>query len=663
MIKRFLLAMLAFASASALYAQPQGEPSADFGGFQLPEIKMEYSRKYSDVNYAFDSQIYHNMDIYLPKEVKESYPVVVHIYGSAWFSNNSKGAADLGTIVQALLDAGYAVVTPNHRSSTDALFPAQINDIKAVVRFIRGNAAKYRLDPSFIAASGFSSGGHLASLAATSNDVEALEGFVGDCLQFSSSVDAACDWSGPIDPYTIDSPMNFGADTTPEEVLIGMKKTPENEAAFRKASATDYVDPSDPPLIVFHGRKDNVVPFQQGEELYDALSKAGVVSEFHPVDEGGHGINMYSRENLDAMVHFLDSARQAKNSVRPAAATRVVNPDGSVSFSIRANGATRVAADICGVKYPMKQGADGLWRVTTEPLMPGFHYYFLEVDGARFADPVSESYYGSGTVASAVEIPEPGMELFEIQDVPHGEIRLLNYKSKLTGEWRPLQVYVPAEYNKGGKKYPVVYIHHGGGEDHRGWMQQGRVANIMDNLIAKGEAVPMIVVSVNSNVKVQGVAPAYSREGMASYRQELLESIIPFVEENFRTKKGASNRAMCGLSMGGGQSFYIGLNEPSVFANVGHFSSGIFGGIAEAKPMDFEKEVPGMISHVRRFNRHLDVYYVSCGEQDSRIVPTREAVDSMKKAKVDVIFESFPGDHEWQVWRKSFASFAKKIFK
>ena len=438
MIKRFLFAMLALASASALYAQSQGEPSADFGGFQLPEIKMEYSRKYSDVNYAFDSQIYHNMDIYLPKEVKESYPVVVH---------------------------------------------------------------------------------------------------------------------------------------------------------------------------------------------------------------------------------FLDSARQAKNSVRPAAATRVVNPDGSVSFSIRANGATRVAADICGVKYPMKQGADGLWRVTTEPLMPGFHYYFLEVDGARFADPVSESYYGSGTVASAVEIPEPGMELFEIQDVPHGEIRLLNYKSKLTGEWRPLQVYVPAEYNKGGKKYPVVYIHHGGGEDHRGWMQQGRVANIMDNLIAKGEAVPMIVVSVNSNVKVQGVAPAYSREGMAPYRQELLESIIPFVEETFRTRKGASNRAMCGLSMGGGQSFYIGLNEPSVFANVGHFSSGIFGGIAEAKPMDFEKEVPGMIFHVRRFNRHLDVYYVSCGEQDSRIVPTREAVDSMKKAKVDVIFESFPGDHEWQVWRKSFASFAKKIFK
>ena len=150
---------------------------------------------------------------------------------------------------------------------------------------------------------------------------------------------------------------------------------------------------------------------------------------------------------------------------------------------------------------------------------------------------------------------------------------------------------------------------------------------------------------------------------MAPYREELLESIIPFVEETFRTKKGAANRAMCGLSMGGGQSFYIGLNEPSVFANVGHFSSGIFGGIAEAKPMDFEKEVPGMISKTKKFNRNFKVYYVSCGEQDPRIVPTTAAVERMREAKVDLVFESFPGDHEWQVWRKSFASFAQKIFK
>ena len=190
-MRKTLTTLLALAGALALHAQ-DGGGQAVFGGFQLPEVKMEYSVKYADVDYAGDGEVFHRLDIYLPEERKESYPVVIHIYGSAWFSNNSKGMADLGTICQALLDAGYAVVTPNHRSSGDAAFPAQINDIKAVVRFIRANAAQYRLDPSFIAASGFSSGGHLAALAATSADVEQLEGEVGGNLQFSSAVDAAC---------------------------------------------------------------------------------------------------------------------------------------------------------------------------------------------------------------------------------------------------------------------------------------------------------------------------------------------------------------------------------------------------------------------------------------------------------------------------------------
>ncbi|HAZ74571.1 MAG TPA: alpha/beta hydrolase, partial [Rikenellaceae bacterium] len=217
-MKRLILSLLALVGAIGLQAQPTSVPEGGFGGFQLPEIKMEYSKKYENVDYAGDGQVYHQMDVYLPKEVKSSYPVVVHIYGSAWYSNNSKGMADLGTICQALLDAGYAVVTPNHRSSSDALFPGAINDIKAVVRYIRANASEYGFDPSFVAVSGFSSGGHLASLAATSGDVAELEGTVGGNLQFSSAVDAACDWSGPVNPYTINSPMNFGG-SSPEEAF------------------------------------------------------------------------------------------------------------------------------------------------------------------------------------------------------------------------------------------------------------------------------------------------------------------------------------------------------------------------------------------------------------------------------------------------------------
>ena len=662
-MKRLIISLFALASVLCLQAQPGREQEGGFGGFQLPEIRMEYSKKYSDVDYVGDGKVFHQMDIYMPKEVKASYPVVVHIYGSAWFSNNSKGMADLGTICQALLDAGYAVVTPNHRSSSDAFFPGAIHDIKAVVRYVRAHASEYGFDPSFIATSGFSSGGHLASLAATSADVAELEGTEGNNLQFSSAVDAACDWYGPVNPYTINSPMNMGA-SSPEEAFLGLPKNKVNEKAFRASAAETYIDADDPPIIIFHGEADNVVPVSQGKEFYEALKRAGVKTEIHIEPQGGHGMNMYSEENLKAMVSFLDDARAAKMRRRPAPAYRTVNPDGSVTFSIRANGAKNVVADICSVKYPMKQDKSGLWKVTTPSLVPGFHYYSLEVDGARFADPVSESFYGCSMMSSAVEIPEPDTELFEIQDVPHGDIRLMNYYSEQTGEWRPLQIYVPAGYDRNKKKYPVVYIHHGGGEDHRGWMQQGRVANIMDNLIAQGKAVPMIVVSVNSNVRIPGavVTGGYSKQSMQPYRTELIDYIIPFVEKNFRVKTGAHNRAMCGLSMGGGQSFYIGLNEPDVFASVGQFSAGIFGGIAEAKPMDFEKEVPGMISRTGEFNKKHDIYYVSCGEQDPRINATRAAVGRMKDAGVEVVFESYPGDHEWQVWRKSFSSFAQKIF-
>ena len=156
--------------AIGIQAQPGGG-FGGFGGFQQ-QAKLETSQEWKDVNYAGDDQAYHTCDIYLPKKEAESYPVVIHIYGSAWFSNNSKGAADLGTIVKALLDAGYAVVCPNHRSSMDAKWPAQLHDIRAVIRFVRGEAKKYKFDPSFVATSGFSSGGHLSSTAATTSGIK-----------------------------------------------------------------------------------------------------------------------------------------------------------------------------------------------------------------------------------------------------------------------------------------------------------------------------------------------------------------------------------------------------------------------------------------------------------------------------------------------------------
>ena len=305
-MKRLFISAVCLVCAIAAYAQPNG-----FGGWQMPKIDVHCSEKFADLDYVGDGQVYHKLDIYLPKVEKESYPVAIHIYGSAWFSNSSKGMADLGTIVNALLDAGYAVVTPNHRSSMDAKFPAQINDIKAVVRYIRGNAEKYKFDTSFIVASGFSSGAHLASLAATSNGLAELEGDLGAHTDQSSLVDAACCWSGPTDLHY----MSCGNEDTwnhgPEEAVMGFSFK-GNEEAFKALNATTYIDPTDPPIVVFHGTADNVVPYCQGVHFHDLLSKAGVTTEFHTVEGAGHGNGMYAPETLELMTTFLAKVRLSK---------------------------------------------------------------------------------------------------------------------------------------------------------------------------------------------------------------------------------------------------------------------------------------------------------------------------------------------------------------
>ena len=315
-MKKTILAALFLLSGMTASAQ------FGFGGFQMPQVELECSEKFIDVNYAGDDQAYHNLDIYLPKTDAKKFPVVVHIYGSAWFSNSSKGMADLGTIVNALLKAGYAVVCPNHRSSSDAKFPAQINDIKAVIRFVRANAAKYKFDTSFIATSGFSSGGHLSTLTATSGNVKSpvkvgnlevdLEGKVGQYLNESSAVNACCDWSGPIDMFKMncDEPRKWG--NTPEEALVGHNYEDQYADNLKSISAITYIDKNDPPTIIFHGTDDNVVPCCQGQELYDELTKAGVKSSVTIVPGGGHGMNMYGEENLTKMVNFLNEVRAAK---------------------------------------------------------------------------------------------------------------------------------------------------------------------------------------------------------------------------------------------------------------------------------------------------------------------------------------------------------------
>jgi enterochelin esterase-like enzyme len=360
-----------------------------------------------------------------------------------------------------------------------------------------------------------------------------------------------------------------------------------------------------------------------------------------------------------------EGSKPAPTNIRPNECPCILS-DLKVMFRVNAPQAGKVQIDL-GKMYDMQKDEKGIWTVTTDPQVPGFHYYSLMIDGVRVSDPASESFYGTGRMSSAIDIPEEGADFLTIKNVPHGDIRSCIYFSKTTGTWRNLNVYTPPGYDKEKKnKYPVLYIQHGGGEDERGWAVQGKTNIILDNLIAEGKAKPMLVVIPNGNVLKPGMtAGGYNDEAMAAFKEELCGNVIPFIESNYSVKPGAANRAIAGLSMGGGQAFYTGLRNINIFGNVGVFSSGLFGGIGRqpAAPFDPETVIPGILTKPESFNKKLKVFYISVGEQDPRIEFTRKMVENCKSKGLKVEFASFPGSHEWQVWRKSLHDFAQRIFK
>jgi acetyl esterase/lipase len=278
-------------------------------------FSQEFSKSWKDINYAGDGMNYHMLDICLPAVEKPVYPVVVIIYGSAWFGNNLKGN-DLNTLGSALLNEGFAIVMPNHRSSLDAKFPAQINDIKAVIRFVRASAEKYQLDTSFIGITGSSSGGHLAALSGTSGNVilftigkesADIEGNVGQYGSYSSSVDAVVDWFGPTNFLVMDScgsSMSHNPANSPESSLIG-GPIQENRDKCALANPVTYIDPKDPPFLIFHGDKDPLVPFCESEILFRALQNARVQCQYFLVPEAQHGPGLFIDKYFKMMTDFF----------------------------------------------------------------------------------------------------------------------------------------------------------------------------------------------------------------------------------------------------------------------------------------------------------------------------------------------------------------------
>lgn len=341
-----------------------------------------------------------------------------------------------------------------------------------------------------------------------------------------------------------------------------------------------------------------------------------------------------------------------------------VDNSSRATFKLKAPEARDVQVDICGKKWPMTKGADGVWSVTTDPLVEGFHYYFLIVDGVAVNDPASETFFGCGKMASGIEIPEtPEAAAYYTYDksVPHGQVRECHYYSSVENKERRCFVYTPAGYDTNvSKRYPVLYLQHGMGEDERGWSRQGKMANILDNQIASGKCVPMIVVMDYGNCGyIHGTKPGETREEFgASFTPILLNDIIPYIDRTFRTLTDRDNRAMAGLSWGGHQTFNTTLSNLDKFAYIGAFSGAIF----LPPQADIRQVYDGVFADAGKFNSQVHTLFLGMGSEEN--MGSRQLSEKLKAAGINNVYYESPGTHhEWLTWRRCLNEFLPLVFK
>lgn len=332
-------------------------------------------------------------------------------------------------------------------------------------------------------------------------------------------------------------------------------------------------------------------------------------------------------------------------------------------FRIQAPDARKVIVDVCGKKYEMQPDGKGGLMAVTDPLVPGFHYYFMEANGVRFVDGATETFFGCNRQSGGIEIPEgeEGDYYRPQQGVAAGQVRSLYYYAQSTNEWRHAMVYTPAEYEKGKKKYPVLYLQHGMGEDETGWSRQGHMQHIMDNLIAKGEAVPMIVVMESGDIKAP-FRGGDNRQGRSQYGNSfypvLLNDLIPYIDSHFRTLSDREHRAMAGLSWGGHQTFDVVLNNLDKFAWMGTFSGAIFG-------LDVKTAYNGIFTRPDEFNKKIHLLFMTCGTEGlDKMINAKRTVEELNAQGIPAQYYEATGlDHEWLTWRRSLREFVPKLFK
>lgn len=372
-------------------------------------------------------------------------------------------------------------------------------------------------------------------------------------------------------------------------------------------------------------------------------------------------------------------SKPASSNVMNAQYPRI-HPDLRATFRLNAPDATKVQVAMGRSRYDMTRGADGMWYVTTPPLVPGFHYYSLIVDGASVADPSSRTYFGVSRHSSAIEVPEAGAGYYEPQDVPRGEVRIRWYRSKVTGQWRRCFVYTPPDYDTNRTaRYPVLYLQHGSGEDETGWIFQGRANFILDNLIAAGKAKPMIVVMENGYASKAGQAalPASATDldrpaprvggypaDTSAFNDVMLTDVIPLIDSTYRTIANRENRAMAGLSMGGNQTCQLTLRNLDKFAWIGAFS-GTGNGLSTA-PIDPKTFIGGVFADGAAFNAKVKLLWIGMGTEEPDPFPG--AIGAFRKMLDQtgvkyVYFESKGTSHEWQTWRRDLNDFAPRLFR
>ncbi|MFZ2287494.1 MAG: alpha/beta hydrolase-fold protein [Bacteroidales bacterium] len=460
--------------------------------------------------------------------------------------------------------------------------------------------------------------------------------------------------------------LNFGLGNLDRFAWVGgFSSAPNTKPPEQLVPDPEYARKNLKVLWISCGDNDGLITFSRRTHEYLA---ANDVPHIYYIEPGVHdfkvwknGLYMFSQllfkpVDVSKFNKYTLLGTPAPSNVRGARFPQIM-PDGSAIFRLRAPDAQKIQLDLAK-KYDMVKNSEGVWEVTTDSLTEGFHYYSLIIDGLAVADPASETFYGMGRMASGIEVPFSGDDYYAAKDVPHGEIAIKRYFSTVTSTWRQFYIYKPAGYDVNtDQKYPVLYILHGGGEDERGWATQGKTDLILDNLIAAGKAKPMLIVMPDGNM---GGQQGFGEMTLRMFERELKQSIIPFVEKNYRAETAPGNRALAGLSMGGLQTLYAGINNTEMFPYLGVFSSGwIIPAQNElaGKQYDFIKNNPGKMSSLRLF-------WISMGgKEDIAWNNCQEMLKNLDELNVKYTYSEYPGGHTWPVWRNNLYNFAQLLFR